>query len=265
MNGISNGQINRHAAQVYDAFFAPALFAEWASRLADVAQLEPGQTVLDVACGTGLCARAALARVRPDGKVSGLDCNPDMLAVANRQEPRIDWRLGRAESLPYADASFDVVACQFGLMFFEDRSAALRDMWRVLKPGGRLVVAVWDILEHTPGYAAMTALLLRLFGQSIANELRAPFVLGDPDKLRDLFTAAGISPIEHTRIVGTACFPSLHDWVQTDIKGWTLADKIDDTQFALLLDEADTELGRFRRADGSVVFDSPAHIVSARK
>ena len=265
MNAISNGQITSNAAQIYDTFFVPALFAEWAPRMADMAWLRPGQTVLDVACGTGLFAREALARVRPDGAVSGLDCNQDMLAVARQRESGIDWRRGHAESLPYDDHSFDIVACQFGLMFFDDRQVALEQMWRALRPGGRLLVAVWDALERTPGYATMTALLQRLFGESIANELRAPFVLGDPDQLRHLFAAAGMTGIELTSVVGSARFPSINDWVHTDIKGWTLADKIDDEQYAILRREADTELAPFRQSDGSVLFDSPAHIVTAQK
>lgn len=265
MNAISDGQITSNAAQVYDTFFVPALFAEWAPRMADAAGLDVGQQILDVACGTGLFARVALPRVLPDGSVSGLDCNPDMLAVAHQQEPRIDWQLGHAEALPYADNSFDAVACQFGLMFFDDRPTALQEMWRVLRPGGPLVIAVWDTLERTPGYAAMAALLQRLFGEQIADELRAPFVLGDPDELRDVFAAARISEIELTSIIGKARFPSIVDWVHTDIKGWTLANKIDDEQFAVLLREAKTEFARFRQTDGQVVLDSPAHIVSAWK
>ena len=89
MNAISDGQINRSAAQVYETFFVPALFAEWAPRLVDAARIKPGQHVLDIACGTGLFALEALARVQPNGTVKGLDCNPDMLALAQHKEPRI--------------------------------------------------------------------------------------------------------------------------------------------------------------------------------
>ena len=265
MNDISRGQLIRSAAEVYATFFVPALFAEWAPRMADAAKLGPGQTALDVACGTGVFAREALRRVDPSGTVSGLDCNEDMLAVARREEPEIGWRHGFAEALPFADDSFDVVACQFGLMFFEDRRTALQQMWRVLKPGGRVVVAVWDALERSPGYASMTELLRRLFGDQVADELRAPFVLGDPTLLRVLFTEAGIGRAEVNTIVGAACFPSIDDWVHTDIKGWTLADRINDAQYDLLRREARTQLAHYTRPDGKVSFDSPAHIVMAQK
>ena len=150
-------------------------------------------------------------------------------------------------------------------MFFADRNAALQEMWRVLRPGGCLAVAVWDTVEHSPGYAAMIALLQRLFGKSIANELRAPFLLGNPAELRELFATAGLNGAELTHIVGQAHFPSIQDWVLTDIRGWTLADKIDDTQFAVLRHEAETALAPFQQTDGSVVFNSPGHIAIIRK
>jgi ubiquinone/menaquinone biosynthesis C-methylase UbiE len=265
VNDVSKGQLIRSAAEVYDTFFVPALFGEWGPRMADAAGLTPGRSVLDVACGTGVFAREALARVQPGGSVTGFDRNEDMLAVARQKAPAIDWQSGIAEALPFADHQFDVVACQFALMFFEDRQAALQQMWRVLRPGGCLVAAVWDALERTPGYTAVVNLLRRLFGEEIANELRAPFILGDTGQLRALFADAGINDVDVRTITGSANFPSIDDWVHTDIKGWTLADRIDDAQYELLRREAHTELARFARPDGSVSFDSPAHIVIARK
>jgi ubiquinone/menaquinone biosynthesis C-methylase UbiE len=87
--------------------------------------------VLDVACGTGILASEASARVGPNGYVAGVDPNPGMLAVAARIAPSIEWRKGTAELLPYPDQSFDAVVSQFGLMFFIDRHQALREMLRV--------------------------------------------------------------------------------------------------------------------------------------
>jgi ubiquinone/menaquinone biosynthesis C-methylase UbiE len=259
------GQVTSSAAEVYETFFVPALFQEWAPRVADAAKLAPGQNVLDVACGTGALACEAAGRVAPGGGVVGLDRNEGMLAVARRKSPGIAWRSGRAETLPFDDDAFDAVVCQFGLMFFEDRVAALKEMTRVLRPGGHMVVAVWDALERTPGYAAMTLLLKRLFGDAIANELRAPFSLGDPEVLRALFAAAGIPEVDIRTPLGTARFPSIQSWVHTDVKGWTLADLIDDAQYRLLLREAEEELQPYRRPDGTVAFRAPAHIVTVRK
>lgn len=263
MTETHDGQVTRSAAEIYDEFFVPALFDEWADRVADAAMIEPGDRVLDVACGTGVLARAAVRRAEAAGAVVGLDRNEGMLAVAARRAPAIEWRSGRAESLPFEDGSFDVVVSQFGLMFFEDRTAALAEMWRVLRPRGRLAVAVWDGLEHAPGYSAMTELLQRLFGARIADELRAPYMLGSEDVLRPLFAAAGISAFDVRAVAGTARFPSIEAWVRTDVKGWTLADKIDDAQYHTLLAEARTALKPYEQPDGTVAFAHPAKIATA--
>jgi ubiquinone/menaquinone biosynthesis C-methylase UbiE len=265
MDDTLKGQVTRGAAEVYEEFFVPALFSEWAPRVADAARLEPGQKVLDVACGTGVLAREVAPRVAPGGSVVGLDRNEGMLAVARRVAPAVEWRPGMAEALPFPDRAFDAVVSQFGLMFFEDRVAALREMWRVLRPGGRLAVAVWDVLDHSPGYAAMVRLLRRLFGDRVADQLRAPFALGDPEALRSLFAEAGIPGVAIRTSDGTARFPSLEAWVRTDVKGWTLADLIDDVQYRTLLREAEGELGPYVGRDGAVAFRSPAHIATATK
>ncbi|MCB9078813.1 MAG: methyltransferase domain-containing protein [Anaerolineaceae bacterium] len=263
MSDSDRGQVNTSAAEVYEAFFVPALFGEWGSRVAEAAHIQPGQRVLDVACGTGVLARAAAERVGPEGEVVGLDINEGMLAVARKKAPHIEWRHGPAEALPFEDDSFDVVVSQFALMFFEDRRAALSEMVRVLRPGGRLAVAVWDSLDNTPAYATVTAMLKRLFGDEAANALRSPFNLGDTALLQSLFTEAGIPNAQITTIEGTARFASIEAWVTTDVKGWTLADMIDDEQFHQLLTEAEKVLQPFVTADGSVAFSSPAHIVTA--
>ncbi|MCB0212104.1 MAG: methyltransferase domain-containing protein [Anaerolineae bacterium] len=263
MSDSERGQVNTSAAKVYEEFFVPALFGEWGSRVAQAAAIQPRQRVLDVACGTGVLARAAAELVGPEGEVVGLDINEGMLAVARRKAPHITWQQGPAEALPFEDNSFDAVVSQFALMFFEDRQAALQEMMRVLRPGGRLAVAVWDSLDNTPAYATVTAMLKRLFGDEAANALRSPFNLGDTAQLQSLFTEAGIPNTEITTIEGTARFASIEAWVTTDVKGWTLADMIDDDQFHQLLTEAEKELQPFVISDGSVAFSSPAHIVTA--
>jgi len=265
MDAALKGQVVGTAAEVYDEFFVPALFREWAAPVCDAAGLAPGRRVLDVACGTGVLARAALARVQPGGTVVGLDCNADMLDVARRSEPEIEWKLGQAEALPIPGATLDAVISQFGLMFFEDRIKALQEMWRVLRRGGRLAVAVWGPVEEAPGYAAMVALLQRLFGTRAAEALRAPYSLGDPQTLGSLVEAAGILEAKITTRQGRAEFPSIESWVHTDVKGWTLADMIDEAQYQSLQRAAQRELTAFAHADGRVRFAHPAHIVTAVK
>lgn len=259
------GQVTSSAAEVYDDFFLPALFAAWVPRVVAIAALQPGQRVVDVACGTGVLAMEAALATSPGGQVVGVDLNPGMLAVARRKAPQISWLEAPAEALPLEAESFDAAVSQFGLMFFEDQHAAIAEMWRVVRPGGRLAIAVWDSLDNTPGYSAITALLARLFGDDVAALLESPYSLGDPNALRALITRAGVTDLEVQRMPGEACFTSIRSWMHSDVRGWTLANELDDDQYERLVSEAEVELSRFVTADGSVRFAHPALIASAQK
>lgn len=264
-DAVSQAQID--AATAYQAFFVPALFQEWAPRVAAAANIRPGDRVLDVACGTGVLAREAASRMDSAGSVVGLDPNPGMLAVASRLGPAIEWRQGTAESLPYQGHSFDVVVSQFGLMFFNDRQQALREMLRVLVPGGRLAIAVWDCLDNTPAYAAEVALLARIAGERAADALRAPFVLGERRDLEALFTGVPQCPVTISTHKGTGRFPSIRSMVEADVRGWlpVMGVVLPEDLISRILTEAEDALSPYLAEDGRVVFDSPAHIVAGTK
>jgi SAM-dependent methyltransferase len=263
----SSLQAGIDAAHAYEALMVPALFGEWATRVADAAQIEPGQRVLDVACGTGILAREAALRTGPTGLVAGLDVSPGMLAVARQLTPAVKWREGAAESLPFPDESFDAVVSQFGLMFFSDRRQALREALRVLDSGGRLAVAVWDSLENNPAYAAEVALLERLAGRAAADALRAPFVLGDRDDLSTLFADAGVASAAVATGQGRARFPSVGVMVEADLRGWLpiMGVVLPEAQIARILEEAEADLRPYVTPDGTVEFDTSAHVVTGSR
>src|SRR5262245_4475431 len=106
---VSHGQVSSNAAEVYESFFVRCLFQQWTDRMCDAAHVSEGQRVLDVACGTGVLARTAAARVGPRGHVVGADINEGMLAVARRTSPSIEWCNCPAERLAFADGSFGAV------------------------------------------------------------------------------------------------------------------------------------------------------------
>ncbi len=255
------------AANTYETLHVPALLQEWAPRVLDAAGVSPRQRVLDVACGTGVLAREAIRRVGPAGAVTGLDPDPGMLAVAARLAPEATWCRGTAEALPWPDGSFDVVASQFGLMFFPDRAAALKEMTRVLAPGGRLAVAVWDSLDNSEAYREEVALLERLGGQAAADALRAPFVLGDTGVLAGLFAGAGLASVSISTHVGTARYPGVRTMVEADLRGWlpVMGVMLEEDTIRRILQEAEEVLGRYVGPEGQVVFDAPAHIVTGIK
>jgi SAM-dependent methyltransferase len=262
VSDTDRGQVSAVAAEVYDAFFVPALFEQWTDVVLDIADVGSGHGVLDVGCGTGVLARAARARVGPDGHVAGLDPNDGMLAVARRAAPDVEWQTGTAEQIPCPDQSFDRTVSQFALMFFTDPEAALGEISRVTRPNGKVALAVWDRLGNNQGYARLAGLVERLFGPAAADAIRVPFQRGDPDMLVGL-AAAALSDPSVTRHAGTARFESVDAWLHTEIRGWTLADTIDDHGYATLLDAAHTELADFV-ADGRVAFAVSALVVSGR-
>lgn len=255
------------AANAYEELMVPALFGEWASKVADAAEIRPGRRVLDVACGTGVLGREVASRTGPTGVVVGLDPSPGMLELGKRITPGLEWRQGVAESLPFPDRSFDAVVSQFGLMFFADRQLAIREMLRVLASGGRLAVAVWDSLDNIPAYAAEVALLDRLAGRRAGDALRAPFVLGERPDLAALFRDAGVAAVEVTTQQGTARFPSVRVMVEADLRGWlpVMGVVLPDEQVTRILDEAEHVLRPYVATDGMAVFGTSAHIITGKR
>jgi SAM-dependent methyltransferase len=254
------------AAKAYETLFVPALFGQWAPMVADAARIERGDRVLDIACGTGVLAREAASRTGPSGHVAGLDPNAGMLAVARSLAPGIDWRDGAAEALPFPDGSFDVVVCQFGLMFFSDRDKAIGEMLRVLAPGGRCVVAVWDGIESAPAFAALVGLLDQFAGRPAGDALRAPFVLGDSRALASLFEGAGANSVNVTTRDGAARFTEIREFVEAELRGWlpAMGVMLTQPQIDRILADAEAILARFVAADG-FAFDISAHLATCRR
>jgi SAM-dependent methyltransferase len=256
-------QLAHAAAVAYEKDFVPAIFAQWPPVLAELAGMEPGDRVLDVACGTGILAREAAGRVGPTGRVTGLDLNEAMLAVARGLRPDLEWRPGDAAKLPFADGAFDVVVSQFALMFVPDRVAALREMWRVLAPRGRLAVAVCAPIGD--GYATLAAILRREVGGGAAAMVEGYFALGDEAGLERLTKAAGISGARVQTRPGWARFSSIDELVRIEIKGSPLAALVDEGAYGKVVDAARRELRKFCDGQGRVSVRLDAAIVTARK
>jgi SAM-dependent methyltransferase len=223
-------QVGGSAPEVYERDLVPAVFGPWARLVVDFADLEPGDSVLDVACGTGVVARVAAEKVGERGAVVAADLNPGMLAIAGSlPAPRgatIEWRQADAGTLPFADQAFDVVLCQLGLQFFADRASALREMHRVLRPGGDVVAMVWRPIELSPGFAVLAAALERHIGPDAASIMRAPFSLGDAEELSSLIVAGGFEGLDLRASTGEVRFASVERFVASYIAGSPLAEPV---------------------------------------
>jgi ubiquinone/menaquinone biosynthesis C-methylase UbiE len=186
------------AAEMYEDFLVKSKFQYWAPRLIERAAPRAGEQVLDVACGTGIVARNVVPIVGAAGKVTGLDKSSAMLSVACRQYStycdEIDWWEGIAEAMPFPDQAFDLVLCQQGLQFFSDKPAAAREMLRVLRPGGRAAIAVWQAVEKQPIYLQVFSAIAAAMSVPL-NALTAIFSYGDPRELAALLETAGFNSV----------------------------------------------------------------------
>ena len=261
-------RVGGNAAEFYERQLVPAMFAPWAPTLLNLVGVQPGEHVLDVACGTGVVTRLAAARVGSTGRVVGLDINAGMLAVARSLapvvDPAIEWLEASALEIPLPDGSFDVVVCQQGLQQFPDRSAALREMHRVLKGDGRLAASVWSRIEGSPGMAALVEALARHVGREAADNRRAPFALGDADELSGILNGAGFHNVQLRTLVETARFPSPEALVEVQLAATPLS------TLGPLTDEARRAVARDVRAalqshlhDGDFAVPMEAHFVVA--
>lgn len=190
--------------EMFERLLVNPLFRPFAEGVLDQTPLEPGHALLDIACGTGIVARLAKQRLGASGTVAGVDASPGMLNVARGVAPGIDWREGSAAALPLRPGeTFDVATCHQGLQFVPDKPAAIREMCRALKPGGRVAIATWRPDTEMPFLAQL---------RSIAEKYLGPiedkrFSLGDPSALESLLRDAGFNSIHVATIERALRFP----------------------------------------------------------
>jgi ubiquinone/menaquinone biosynthesis C-methylase UbiE len=187
-------------AEIYDQYFGPAMFTPLSAFVLERAALQPGERVLDLACGSGIVTLQIPPLVGETGKVVGVDIAPPMIAVASAKEKpagcAIEFREGNGTALVDLDnGSFDVVICQQGLQFFPDRGTGASEMRRVLAPGGRAIVAVWKSLEHQGLFHPLIETEARQLDMPL-EKAAMPFSFGDADALKTTFEDAGFSSVE---------------------------------------------------------------------
>ncbi|HYE90343.1 MAG TPA: methyltransferase domain-containing protein [Terriglobales bacterium] len=258
-------------AESYERYQVPSVFAPLARTFLARVPLRPGQRVLDVACGTGIVARAAAPMLGPSGSIVGVDHSTSMLEVARAQPAtggaRVEWRHGDAASLPCADEEFDTVLCQQGLQFFPDRAAALREMYRVLKPGGLLGICAWRAIEHSPCHLAITAALRRHADAEVAQRFGAPFAFGDRDALHDAIVAAGFRDVDVQVAALTRRLrppdESIPGLLASTPVGPAVA-ALDDASRAAIVRDSAAALAAYRDGDELVV-PQPTHVALATK
>jgi ubiquinone/menaquinone biosynthesis C-methylase UbiE len=265
---LSFKQYGGNAAENYERYFVPTIGIAFATALLDAAELHPGHRVLDVACGTGVVTRLTAERVGPDGAIAGLDINPAMLAVA-RSVPSsgaaIEWHEASAESLPLADGSFDVVLSSLGLQFVPDKMSTLREMQRVLAPGGQLAIAT--VGPTPPLFAILEQALARHLNPQAAGFVRAVFSLHEPQELEKLTSGAGFRHVEVRSKVLSVTLPEPPEFLWQYVHSTPLAaavTQIDDVGRAALERDVVAAWQSFVE-DGALIFNANAVLTTARK
>ncbi len=256
-------QVSAAAAEAYESTFVPALFAEWAPHLCDLAGVGPGQRVLDVACGTGIVARVAADRLAGAGQVVGVDLNDAMLTVARRVRPDLEWRQGDAEALPFPPASFDRVLCQMALMFFPDRAQALREMRRVAALDGVVALGVPASLDTQPAYGPFVEMATGHAGPEAASLLSAYFACGDLSWLTGLVHSAGLRVTATRTRAGRATFDSVDAFVAAEVESTPLFGRISGEVYRRIREGAREVLRSFTAPSGRVEIPLAGHLVAA--
>jgi len=187
-------------AEVYDRLLVPLIFERYADDLAQRVAVRAPEAILEIAAGSGVATRAVAAVLAPGARLVVTDLNQPMLdqAASVQTEPEvIEWRAADAQDLPFDDDSFDIVICQFGVMFFPDRIAAYREAHRVLRPDGALIFSMWDRIEANEFADVVTQVAAVAFPDDPPQFLaRTPHGHYDPSVYRTELTAAGFETVE---------------------------------------------------------------------
>jgi ubiquinone/menaquinone biosynthesis C-methylase UbiE len=185
--------------EVYDRLMVPMLFAPYASDLAQRVKAHRPGHLLETAAGTGALTRVLASELPPDTAITATDLSEPMLLQARthlNDKPQIKWQQADALALPFGDASFDAVVCQFGAMFFEPKSEAFAEVRRVLRPGGRMVFDVWDRIEENDFANVVHQTLQQVFPQNPSQFMaRIPHGYHDATRIRAELTEAGFTDI----------------------------------------------------------------------
>lgn len=268
MSQSNEWNISGSWVEIYDTIFVPAMMKEWGPRLIACAGLKENEHILDVACGTGALTLTAAKSIGPHGRVVGLDLSPDMLAVARKishHESRmaaVEWREGDAKALPFESEAFDIVFCAFGLMFFLDKVAALKEMRRVLKPDGRVAVSVWGSISKCPGQLALKTVWERHFGADEAAGFTRQHSLGAPHIVDSLINDAGFRNVSVQPTMGAVRLSSPEHLVRS--YGALGGPQTDEQTRAKVIAEVSTALQPYVSPQG-LEYPIEAILASARK
>ncbi len=251
--------------------FVGLLMAPFVDAVIQRANLAPGRSVLDVACGTGFVARAAAGLVGPSGRIAGLDINEGMLAVARSRAAsaglKAEWHAASALDMPFADDEFDAVLCQQGIMFFPDLAKGLSEMARVCAPNGRVVASFWAPMESNPYIKAYSEHLSVLLppGSLATNDAAFRLTL---DEVASVLRSAGLENVDAETVQGTVTLPPMAEALPMHLSSLPYGPPfaaLDAPTQARFFEDVSLSLNRYQQPDETFIVPVATHLVSGTR
>ncbi len=213
----------------YDQGLGPIFFAEFADDIARRVAVSAPTRVLEIAAGTGIVTRRLRDLLPSQAQLIATDLNPPMLEVARgkfRPDEKVEFQPADATALPFPDANFDAVVCQFGIMFFPDKDKGHREAHRVLVSGGRYLFSVWDSHRHNPIGPLITEILAEFFPDDPPQFYQVPFSYHQIDPIKDSLGAAGFTDLRIAVLSLSKIIPDVPTYAQALVLGNPLIDQI---------------------------------------
>lgn len=229
MSDNSGFQLSGNAAAIYEEQKVPAMFAPLAAATLDVVRLFDDDVVLDVACGTGILARKVRGKIGPRSRIVGIDLNEGMISTAkglkDSSSQSCEWEIANATNLPFGDDTFSLVLCQQGLQFIPDKEGALREMYRVLKPEGRVALTVWN------GMADFMVPIANALGRHVSDEVaikaKAPFAYNGAELL-PMMSDIGFSGLSIGNLTINRTIRATYSAIRDEVMGLPIASSVEE-------------------------------------
>ena len=254
---------------IYDQFMVPLVFAPYAPLIAERAATVRPRRILETAAGTGVLTEA-LHRALPEAEIVATDLNAPMLEQAARRldAANVRFRPADAQSLPFPESSFDLVVCQFGIMFMPDKVRANGEARRVVRSGGRYMMAIWDRIEHNAATQAAGQAVAELFPMDSGRFYeRIPFRYHDVGQIEQDLLAAGFTDVEYETVELRSRAPSAREAAIALVQGTPMRSDIEAIDPAMLAQATGAAEAALRQFEGPDGFDAPmsARLVTAIK